>query len=158
MSDEEAPPLCRGAGVGVGRTAIGRDGPPFDTPSLPARGPGELDPFGPGVGADPVAGFAVAGACVGLGLGTPGVAVGAAVADGRAATTAGVGDAVGATGAGVCGFAVGTSVAAGRGVGAAVGRAEGTGDGAAVGGIRNAIVCGPVEGTAVGTAGISCSG
>src|ERR1700758_3948872 len=61
-----------GTGDGVGAMRIGRAGPGRDFGPVPACGPGEPWPLGPGLGAVPVA---FAAALVGLGLGTPGEAV-----------------------------------------------------------------------------------
>ncbi len=159
-----------GAGVGVGATATGRDGPAFCVPAFPGRGPGEVMPFGPGDGAVPFVCW-IAAPCVGLGLGTPGFGAGELVAVGAAAgetlgaavafaatvTTDGAG--LGDAGAGVCGFAVGAAVGTGgRGDGFAVGAAVGIGVGAAVGGTLATTATLAAVGTDVGTAGNSFCG
>jgi hypothetical protein len=161
-----------GNGLGVGLTATGRAGPAFCVPELPARGPGEASPFGPGDGAVPFVVCVTEAPCVGLGLGTPGLAAGAAlartIAAGEAlgavdafatAAAVAVGAVVGAGGAGVWGRAVGALVGTGgRGEGFAVGALVGTGEGAAVGGTVTVTATVAADGTDVGTAGNSIFG
>ena len=67
--DFEAP-AAPGDGRGVGRISIGRWGARAVFSALPALGPGDGPPLGPGLGADPAV-LATAVVLVGLGFGTP---------------------------------------------------------------------------------------
>lgn len=153
-------------GAGVGRIATGRAGALVLLGPLPARGPGEAPPFGPGLGAVPAV-EATARALVGLGLGTPGCSAGEAEARGAGAavtvgeavaraTAAIVGDAFGTGGAGVAGFGLGVAAATtteGLGEGRTEGGAVGAGDGAVVGGGLVLTATGATVGTLTGAAG-----
>lgn len=161
--------VVRGAGLGVGRSSIGRSGAFAVFELGPARGPGEPSPLGPGLDAVPCV-LAIAAAWVGLGLGTPacvaggaderaagaGATLGAALA--RTAAGALVGIGLGAAGAGVA-RAVGAAVGAGgRGERTAVATAVGAGEGAALGGVFSATAIGATVGTLIGAAGSSALG
>lgn len=157
----------RGAGEGVGRSSIGRAGAGCVFGPVPARGPGEPTPLGPGLGAVPRA-LDTAATAVALGLGTPdrgagatearaagaGEALGSALA--RSATGAALGATL-ATGAGVAslGAAVGTG---GLGERTAVATAVGAGDGALLGAALSATATGATVGTLTGAAGTSVRG
>lgn len=158
----------RGPGLGVGRNSIGRAGVVLVFRFVPARGPGDPSPFGPGLGAVPRV-FATAAASVGLGLGTPdrgaggadertagaGEGFGAALA--RATTVAALGLGLGAAGAGLA-RVVGAEVGAGGFARKTVATAVGTGDGAALGGSLIATATGATVGTLWGAAGNSLVG
>ncbi|MGR4064001.1 MAG: hypothetical protein ACLQPV_00965, partial [Vulcanimicrobiaceae bacterium] len=147
------------------------DGPGCDTAALPACGPGDECPLGPGLGAVP-ADFAAGAPLVGLGLGTPWCAAGATDATGpgdagaadglmlaRAITAGAVGAIVGPAGAGVAGLTDGRAVGAGGcRIGCAVGTALGAGEGAAVGGIFTVTAGAAAVGTFTGTAATSAPG
>lgn len=166
--DFEAP-AAPGDGRGVGRISIGRWGARAVFSALPALGPGDGPPLGPGLGADPAV-LATAVVLVGLGFGTPlrgagavearvagaGFALGMAVARAMAAV---VGEAFGTGGAGVAGRCVARATGAGGfGDGCADGALVGAGDGTAVGGTLTATAIGPTVGTLTGAAGISLRG
>jgi hypothetical protein len=149
---------ARGAGLGVGRKRIGRSGVVRLLVAVPAWGPGDDDPWGPGLGAVPRV-FDAIGAEVGPGLGTPACKAGdwgvrtagaeVRTGAGLAAAAAVVGIGLGAAGAGVV-FA-GAALGAGFGVARAVASAVGAGEGRAVGAFR-LTTCGAILGTAIGAA------
>jgi len=156
-----------GCGDGVGRSSIGRAGAGWVFRPVPARGPGDPTPFGPGLGAVPRA-FDTAVTAVALGLGTP--ERGAGATDARAA---GAGDALGsALARRATGAALGATLATGAGVavnlGAAVGAgglgrsavatAVGAGEGAVLGAALTATATGATVGTLTGAAGTSVRG
>ena len=149
----------RGPGLGVGRNSTGRAGVGLGFARfVPARGPGDPSPFGPGLGAVPRV-FATAAAS--RRAGTRNARSGAGGADER---TAGAGDGFGAALArATIVAAVGLGLgAAGAGAGAqsweprseravsprkTVATAVGTGDGAALGGGLIATATGATVGT-----------
>lgn len=149
---------ARGAGLGVGRNRIGRSGDARFFVAAPARGPGDDEPFGPGLAAVPRVLDAMA-AEVGPGLGTPACGAGDCgvrtegaferAGAGLAAATALVGIGLGAAGAGVA-FA-GAVLGAGLGVARAVAIAVGAAEGRAVGAFR-LTTGGAIVGTAIGAA------
>lgn len=162
--------VTRAAGAGVGRISTGRDGAGTRFAALPAFGPGDGPPLGPGLGAVPAVFATAAAARVGLGLGTPARwagatearAAGAALALGAGlarAMAAAVGEAFGNAGAGVTTLVLGlTTGAGGLGDGRADGATVGAGEGATVGGGLTATAIGATVGTLTGAAGSSLWG
>ncbi len=159
-----------GAGLGVGRTSIGRAGAAFVCPAFPGRGPGDATPLGAGLAAVPAV-LVTACALVGLGLGTPergaggadarnagaGDWLGAALA--RNATAVAVGAALGCAGAGDAAFALGAALGTGGlGDGCKLGAAVGAGEDTAVASGFTDTATGAVVGRLTGAAGSSLLG